>query len=120
MARRSAHKRTGTAPEGLLEAIVESSIDALISKSTTGVILTWNPAAELLFGYHAHEAIGQHISLIIPPDRLHEEELILARLLSGERVSRLETVRRHQDGHQVPVELTISPIRDASGQVIGA
>ncbi len=120
MVRRSANKRTVTAPEGLLEAIVDSSIDALISKSTTGVILTWNPAAELLFGYRAQEAIGQHISLIIPADRLHEEELIIARLLSGERISRFETFRRHQDGHQVPVELTISPIRNATGQVIGA
>lgn len=120
MALREAQKRTRDIPEGLLEAIVESSIDALISKSTDGVILTWNPAAELLFGYRAEEAIGRHISLIIPPDRLHEEELILARLRSGERISRFETVRRHQDGHQIPVELTISPIRDATGRVIGA
>ena len=104
----------------MLEAIVESSIDALISKSTAGVILTWNPAAELLFGYRADEAIGQHISLIIPADRRSEEEMIMARLLAGERISRFETMRCHQDGHQIPVELTISPIRDANGRVVGA
>ena len=120
MARRSAQKQTGNAPEGWLHAIIESSVDALISKSTAGVILTWNPAAELLFGYGAHEAIGQHISLIIPADRHDEEELILARLRSGERISRFETFRCHREGHHIPVELTISPIRDAAGTVIGA
>ena len=120
MGRRSAQKQAGGAPARLLEAIVESSLDALISKSTTGVILTWNPAAELLFGYRAHEAIGQHISLIIPADRHNEEQLILTRVLAGERISRFETVRCHRDGHQIPVELTISPIRDTAGRVIGA
>ena len=70
MARRSAQKQTGNAPEGWLDAIIESSVDALISKSTAGIILTWNPAAELLFGYRAHEAIGQHITLIIPADQI--------------------------------------------------
>lgn len=116
----SAQEPAGGVPEGLLEAVAQSSVDALISKSTAGVILSWNPAAELLFGYRPGEAIGRHISLIIPFERLYEEDLIIAKLLSGERISRFETFRVHKDGHSIPVELTISPIRDASGRVIGA
>jgi len=103
-----------------LGAIVDSSDDAIVSKTLEGVITSWNRGAERLFGYAATEAVGQHISLIIPEDRRAEEDDVLARLRRGERVDHFETVRRAKDGHLVPVSLTISPVRDTRGVVIGA
>jgi len=106
-----------------LAAIVESSDDAMIGKKLGGTIMTWNGGAERLFGYTADEAIGQNVMLLIPPDRRAEEETILAKLRSGERVERVEhfdTVRVRKDGGLVDVSLTISPVKDAAGQVIGA
>src|SRR5262245_37509771 len=103
-----------------LAAIVESSQDAIVSKSLEGVIRTWNAGAERLFGYSAEEAVGRSIALIIPPDRLDEEREILARLSRGERIEHYETVRRARDGRLIDISLTISPIRDAAGRVIGA
>jgi PAS domain S-box-containing protein len=105
---------------GLLAAIVDSSDDAIISKNLDGVITSWNKSAERLFGHTAQEAIGQHITLIIPPDRLGEETTILERLKRGERVDHFETVRVRKDGTTRDISLTISPVRDASGRVIGA
>jgi PAS domain S-box-containing protein len=104
----------------LLAAIVDSSDDAIVSKTLDGVITSWNPAAERLFGYTAAEAIGQPIFLIIPADRTAEEHDVLARLRRGEKIDHFETVRRHKDGSEVHISLTVSPIRDASGTVIGA
>ena len=104
----------------LLAAIVESSDDAIISKSLEGIIQTWNAAAERLFGFTAAEAVGQHISLVIPPDRLAEEDQIIASLKAGKRVEHFETERLRKDGQLIIVSLTISPIRDDSGNVIGA
>lgn len=104
----------------LLAAIVESSDDAIVSKSVTGIIQSWNAAAGRVFGYTAEEAVGRHISLIIPPERLHEEDEIMARLLAGERIDHFETERRRSDGTLVAVSLTISPIRDDAGRVVGA
>jgi PAS domain S-box-containing protein len=104
----------------LLAAIVESSDDAIVSKSTRGIIRTWNAAAERMFGYTAAEAVGRHISLIIPAERLPEEERILARLISGERVDHFETERQRRDGRLIAVSLTISPIKDETGRVVGA
>jgi len=101
-----------------LSAIVESSDDAIVAKDTAGVIQSWNAAAERMFGYSADEAVGRHISLIIPPDRLPEEEQMIARLKAGERVDHLETVRRRKDGSRLAVELTISPIRNEAGEVV--
>src|ERR1700687_2267505 len=103
-----------------LAAIVDSSDDAIVSKTLEGVITSWNRGAERLFGYAATEAVGQHISLIIPEDRRAEEDDVLARLRRGERVDHFETVRRAKDGHLVPISLTISPVRDTLGVVIGA
>ncbi len=103
-----------------LAAIVESSEDAIISKSLDGVVRTWNAAAERMFGYTAAEAIGQSITLIIPPDRLAEEREILDRLLRGERVQSFETIRMARDGHRLEISLTVSPLRDAHGRLIGA
>jgi PAS domain S-box-containing protein len=105
---------------GLLAAIVDSSDDAIISKNLDGVITSWNKGAERIFGHSAKEAIGQHIFLVIPDDRREEEVGILARLRRGERVDHFPTVRIRKDGSKIDVSLTISPLRDASGQVIGA
>ena len=104
----------------LLASIVESSNDAIISKSLDGTIQSWNAAAEHLFGYTADQAIGHHISLIIPPERLAEEEQIIASLKEGKRIEHYETDRLRSDGQHITVSLTISPIKNDSGQVIGA
>ncbi|MBZ5710550.1 PAS domain S-box protein [Nannocystis pusilla] len=103
-----------------LAAIVESSEDAIVSKTLDGVIRTWNAGAERLFGYLAGEAIGRSITIIIPPERLDEEKRILARLVRGEPVDWFETVRVARDGRRLDISLTVSPIRDADGNVIGA
>jgi len=103
-----------------LAAIVESSHDAIVSKSLSGVITTWNKGAERLFGYTADEAIGNPITIVIPPDRLEEEPAILARIQAGERVDHFETIRRRKDGTLIDISLTISPIRDGNGKIIGA
>ncbi len=104
----------------LLAAIVDSSDDAIISKKLDGTITSWNKSAERLFGYTSEEAIGQHITLIVPWERRSEEEDILRRLARGERVDHSETLRRRKDGTTLDVSLTISPICDAPGKVIGA
>jgi PAS domain S-box-containing protein len=104
----------------LLAAIVESSHDAIVSKSLTGVITSWNKGAEQLFGYAAEEAVGQNITLIIPPERRNEEKMILEQLTRGERVDHFETVRMRKDGSLLDVSLTISPMKDVYGRVIGA
>ena len=103
-----------------LAAIVESSDDAIIAKDLNGVILSWNRAAERLFGYTASEVFGRPITVIFPPDRIEEEAVILDRIRRGERVDHYETARRRKDGQIISVSATISPIRDASGKVIGA
>jgi PAS domain S-box-containing protein len=105
---------------GLLAAIVDSSDDAIVSKSLDGIISSWNKGAERLFGYTAAEAIGQHISLIIPPDHRNEEATILERLRRGERIDHFETVRVRKDGTRLDISLTISPVKDSSGRVVGA
>jgi PAS domain S-box-containing protein len=104
----------------LLAAIVDCSDDAILSKKLDGTITSWNQSAEGLFGYKADEAVGQHITLIVPWERRSEEEDILRRLARGERVDHFETVRRRKDGTYLDVSLTISPIRDAAGRIIGA
>ena len=104
----------------LLAAIVESSNDAIISKSLDGIIQSWNVAAQQLFGFTAEEAVGQHISLVIPPERLAEEDQIIASLRVGNRIEHFETERVRKDGQRITVSLTISPIKDDSGNVVGA
>jgi PAS domain S-box-containing protein len=105
---------------GLLAAIVDSSDDAIVSKSLDGIITSWNRSAEHLYGYTAEEAVGQHIALIVPPARQSEEVAILERLRRGERVQHFETVRVCKDGTTLDISLTISPVRDAAGRVVGA
>ena len=103
-----------------LVSVVESSEDAIVSIDLNGVIVSWNQGAEHLFGYSAEEAIGKPILILIPPDRQHEEMMILERIRSGEPVKHYETVRRRKDGTLADVSLTISPVRDATGVVVGA
>lgn len=104
----------------LLASIVESSDDAIVSKNLYGRILSWNRGAERVFGYCADEAIGQSIEMLIPPDRLEEEPRILERMKRGERLEHFETVRVRKDGRRINVSLTISPLRDCEGRIVGA
>src|SRR5207248_2216281 len=96
------------------------SDDAIISKDLNGIVTSWNQAAERIFGYSAAEAIGQPISMLALPDRLNEMPEILDQIRQGRHVEHYETVRRRKDGQTIHVSLTVSPIRDASGEIIGA
>jgi two-component system sensor kinase FixL len=104
----------------LLAQLVQSSDDAIISKTLDGTITSWNPSAERIFGYSAREAIGRHISFIFPSDRLAEEDELMTRLKAGERVDHYETVRLAKGGREVTVSLSVAPIRDRSGEIVGA
>jgi len=115
------HERKHAAlASSLLSAIVESSDDAIISKDLNGVITSWNKGAERLFGYTAGEAIGKSVTMLIPAERQDEEPEILARLRRGERMEHFQTVRVRKDGSRMNVSLTVSPVRDAEGRIIGA
>jgi PAS domain S-box-containing protein len=103
-----------------LAAIVESSFDAIISKDLFGTIVSWNKAAERMFGFPESEAVGKPIYLIIPDDKRDEEADILRRLKLGERIEPFQTTRRHRDGRMVPISITISPIKGRAGQLVGA
>jgi two-component system CheB/CheR fusion protein len=103
-----------------LAAIVESSEDAIVSKRLDGTITSWNPAAERLFGYTAEEVIGRPISILAPPDRENEMPANLERIRRGEKVDRYETIRRRKDGSLVDISLTVSPICDETGRIVGA
>ena len=104
----------------LYQAIVESSDDAIIAKTLDGVVSSWNQGAQRLFGYAAHEMIGQPITRLLPPGREDEEQQILRRIRAGDAVRHFETVRRHRDGRLLQVSVSISPVRDATGQIVGA
>ena len=101
-------------------AVVESSDDAIVSKNLDGIITTWNRGAERLFNYTAEEAIGQPITMIIPQDRLDEERMILARIRRGERIVHFETVRQRKHGGLISISLTVSPVKNAEGRIVGA
>jgi PAS domain S-box-containing protein len=103
-----------------LAAIVNSSDDAIVSKTLDGVITSWNAGAERMFGYTASEAVGRHITLIIPKERHAEEDEVLARLRRGQRVEHFETVRMRKDGTAIDISLTVSPVLSATGMVVGA
>ncbi|HEV2171819.1 MAG TPA: PAS domain S-box protein, partial [Candidatus Binatus sp.] len=95
-----------------LAAIVASSDDVIVSKTLEGIITSWNPAAERIFGYSSAEAVGKSIRMIIPPERWAEEDDVLARIRRGERVDHFETIRRAKDGRLINISLTVSPIKD--------
>jgi PAS domain S-box-containing protein len=101
-------------------ALVESSDDAIVVKDTDGVVMGWNPAAERLFGWTAAEMLGQSIRRLLPPDRQDEEDRILDRIRVGERVGQFFTKRVHKDGHLIDVSITVSPVRDSTGAIVGA
>jgi len=103
-----------------LAAIVESSDDAIVSKDLNGIITSWNQGATALFGYTADDVIGQSITILIPTDRLSEEDRVLERVRRGERVGHFDTIRRRKDGTLVDVSITVSPIRSATGTIVGA
>src|SRR5690349_8532834 len=103
-----------------LASIVESSDDAIASKDLDGTITSWNRGAERLFGYKAEEIIGKSVTILIPPDRLDEEPQIIERVRRGERIDHFDTVRRRKDGSLIDISLTVSPINDADGRIIGA
>src|SRR6478672_9526189 len=118
MATRSSPKFNPDEAIAHLAAIVESSEDAVISKTLDGIILTWNAGAEHVYGYPAIEAIGRPVTFLLPEDRPDEETLILDRIGRGERVEHFETVRRRKSGERIDVSLTISPVRDNNGRII--
>jgi PAS domain S-box-containing protein len=104
----------------LLDSIIRSSDDAIVSKDLDGIIMSWNPAAERIFGYSEEEAVGNHITLVIPRHLHSQEDMILSRIRAGERVDHFEAIRRRKDGTLIDVSLSISPIKDDEGQIIGA
>ncbi|HEX2213286.1 MAG TPA: PAS domain S-box protein, partial [Mycobacterium sp.] len=113
-------RKRGEEAQGRLVAIVESADDAIIGKDLNGVITDWNAGAERLFGYSTAEAVGQPVSMLIPADRKNEEPDILRRIRSGETISHYETIRRRKDGTLLNISLSVSPIHDAHGRIIGA
>jgi PAS domain S-box-containing protein len=116
---KSSEARAGSS-DALLAAIVDSSDDAIISKDLDGRITSWNKSAEKMFGYSAEEIVGLPITTIIPPERLHEEDEIIRHLRRGERIDHFETLRRRKDGRLIEVSVTISPVKNEQGQVVGA
>ena len=107
-------------PQSHFEAIVESSDDAILTKDLNATITSWNPAAERLYGHRTAEAVGQPISIVIPTDRRGEEREMLDRVLAGDRVEHYETERVTKDGRRVFVSITMSPLRDDDGEIVGA
>lgn len=108
------------APEALLAAVIESSDDAIISKNLDGIVTSWNPGAERLFGFMAEEVLGRPVTILAPPGREEEMPRILRRIRNGEKVQHYETERRHKSGRIIPISLTVSPIRDRDGRIVGA
>jgi len=119
-AREASSRREAFEASAWLAAIVENSDDAILSKTLDGIIITWNRGAEKLFGYSADDAIGRPITIIIPEDRLHEEAEIIRQLRAGQSLAHFETVRRRKDGSLLDIALTVSPVKDAVGNVLGA
>ncbi len=102
-----------------LAAIVESSDDAIVSKDLNGIVTSWNNAAERIFGWTEEEIVGRSILTIIPPELHGEEPIILAKIAAGERIEHFETVRMHKNGDRLAISLTVSPMRDRSGKIVG-
>jgi PAS domain S-box-containing protein len=120
IARDISEQKSAEQKQAMLAAIVDSSDDAIVSKDLNGMITSWNHGAEKIFGYSAQETIGRHITIIIPEDRLDEETVIINKIRKGESVSHFETIRKRKDGREINISLTVSPIKDKNGKVIGA
>lgn len=114
------NKKSNDEKHAILSAIVESSDDAILSKSLQGIIKSWNTGAEKIFGYTEDEMIGQHISKIIPLALMSEEEVIISNIKAGRKVDHFQTIRLHKDGHEIDISLTVSPIKDSFGNITGA
>jgi PAS domain S-box-containing protein len=113
-------RRTVALTGNRLAAVVESSEDAILTKDLNGVITSWNRGATELFGYSAEEAIGRSVTMLIPEDRQDEEPSILTRIRSGQRIEHYETVRRRKDGSLIDISISVSPLKDSDGTIIGA
>src|SRR5690606_32815684 len=113
-------QQQGEVKHAILSAIVESSADAIVGKNLDGIITSWNKGAERIFCFPEEEAIGQHISIIIPKDRLKEENEIIGRLKKGRKIDHFETIRKTKQGAEIPVSISISPIKNAAGNIVGA
>ena len=111
---------SGSASPQLLASIVESSDDAIFSKTLDGIITSWNKAAERVYGYQAAEIVGQPVSVLMPRDRANEMTEIVERIRNGERVDQYETTQRTKDGAAIAISLTVSPIHDPAGHIVGA
>jgi len=120
IARDISERKRANEKQAVLAAIVETSDDAIVSKTLQGIITSWNKAAERMFGYTEDEAVGKHITLIIPPERLDEESYIIGEIIKGNKIDHFHTVRRAKDGHLIPISVSVSPITDESGKVVGA
>lgn len=105
--------------KAILAAIVEGSVDAIISKTLNGTITSWNKGAETIFGYTESEIIGKHITTLMPPDKLHEEDYIISNVKQGNKIEHYQTIRLTKDGNRIPISLTVSPVRDKAGNIIG-
>lgn len=105
--------------QAILAAIISGSEDAIISKTLEGIITSWNEGAQYIFGYEADEVIGKHITILMPPDRLHEEDFIISNVRQGQRIEHFQTLRLAKDGRLIPISLTVSPVRDSNGKIIG-
>lgn len=112
-------EKEAEAKHAILSSIIETSDDAIISKTLEGIITSWNAGAERIFGYNAEEAIGKSITMLIPEELLSEEDYILSNIKSGIRIQHFQTVRLSKDGRQIPISLTVSPVKDRDGVVIG-
>jgi PAS domain S-box-containing protein len=120
IARDISDQKVAEEKQATLAAIVSSSDDAIVSKTLFGIITSWNHAASKMFGYKEDEVIGHHISIIIPPDRMDEETMIIENIRNGKKIKHFETVRVAKDGKKINISLTVSPIRDKAGKIIGA
>ena len=120
IARDITERREAAAVSRRFEAVIESSDDAIVTKDLNSIITSWNPAAERMFGYTAAEALGQSIRMLIPEELQTEEDVVLAKIRSGEKIDHYETVRQRKDGARLTISLTVSPIRDENGVVVGA
>ena len=120
IARDITFQKTADEKQAILAAIVDSSDDAIVSKTLDGIITSWNTTAQKMFGYTEVEAIGKHISIIIPQERLQEENVIIENIRAGKKVNHFETIRRAKDGSEINISLTVSPVLNQHGRVIGA